>query len=1130
MTDLSERIAALEPEKRALLSRRLVEGRRSAARPIPRLSQRSRPFPLSYGQRRLWFTQQLAPDSSLLNISGGLRLRGPLDQAAIEQSLAELVRRHETLRTTFTTVEGTPVQVVRPAASACLPLTTADLRGLPEHERDAALRQRMRADAARPFDLAEGPVARALLVRLDDEDHALLVTVHHVVSDGWSSGVMVREALALYEAFAQGRPSPLPVLPVQYADFAAWQQAEEQVAALADSAAYWRERLAGAPTVLEVPTDYRRPAVQSFRGARETAVLPPDLAEAVRALAQAEGATPFMVLLAAYKLLLRRYSGQTDVLVGSHVAGRDRAETRDLIGCFINTVVLRTDLAGAASFRELLGRVRQGCLGAYAHQDLPFERLVEELRPERDPSHSPLVQVVFGLQESVASALPGDSRVELIEADTGASVYDLNLGLFRSGQALTAVLEYSTDLYAPETARRLLDDYRRLLAEAVARPDRRLGELAQLGGAERQRVLVDWNATAAEYPRESVLEELFARQVALTPDVVAAADGAERLTYRELDARAGALARALRRRGVGPNVVVPVLGERGVAFLTALLAVFKAGGAYLPLDPRAPAARLGRMVAECRTPVMLVGAPLRAALEAALADAAEADRPVVLPIDGDECGAADGGPEPAWPARSPSDLAYVIFTSGSTGAPRGVMVQQRGMVNHLYAKIGDLGLTGDDAVAQTASQCFDISVWQFFAALLVGGRVEVYRDEVAHDPARLLGALAGDGVSVLEVVPSFLAALLDAVGQRAAAGAPAALPRLRWLMPTGEALPPALCRRWLERFPAVPLVNAYGPTECSDDVTHEVVASAPAEAAARVPIGRPVANTRLYVLDEAGQPAPVGVPGELYVGGDGLARGYLGRPGLTAERFVPDPFGAAPGGRLYRTGDLARWRADGALEFLGRLDHQVKLRGFRVELGEVEAALGQHPGVREAAVLAREAAPGDLRLVAYVVGAGEAAPAPEELRAFLRARLPEYMVPAAFVALESLPLTPNGKVDRRALPAPELGARAADRPYQAPATALERVLAELWGEVLGVPASGVGVHDNFFELGGHSLLATQLVARVRDHLQAELPLRHVFEAPTVAGLAELIETLRWAAESRPATSSVVEDGFEEGVV
>ena len=775
MADLAARIAALSPQQRALLSRRIKleggapgAGQRAALNwaPIPRLPRPlSGPatFPLSFAQQRLWFMYQLDPQSSLFNVPGALRLRGPVNVPALERSLLELVRRHETLRTTIAPSPDGAVQVVSPPPdSFSLPLV--DLGGLPAAAREGALRERVNSEARRPFDLVAGPLLRATLLRVTDDDHVLLVVVHHIISDGWSAGVMTREVLALYESFAAGRPAALPELPLQYGDVAAWQQEAQQVEALAGGQAYWESRLRGAPLVLEVPPDHPRPAAQTFRGARQSVLLPAPLAGALKALSQTEGATLYMTLLAAYAVLLNRYTGQTDLLVGTPVAGRERAETRDLIGCFINTLALRVDLSGRLTFRELLARVRETCLGAYAHQDVPFERLVEGLRPERDPSRSPIVQVAFGLQDGAETALrPGDDRYRLLDVHQGASEYDLTLELFDTGEGLRAVLEHSTDLYTPGTAGRLLAHYQAILEAVVADQEGRLDDLPLLPPAERRQLLVDWNATRSPYPRDDTYSNLFAAQASRTPEAIAAADESVAVTYRELEARAGALAARLVDAGVGPDVVVPLLGRRGVPLLTAILAVFRAGGAYLPLDPHAPALRLGQMIRESGSPVALVGDDLRPLLDSALAGAPDGSRPAALSLEGTPL----DGAAPEGAARpTAGDLAYVIYTSGSTGRPKGVMVQQRGMINHLYAKVGDLGLGAHDVVAQTASQSFDISVWQFLAPLVVGGRVQVYPDEVAHDPWALLEAVGRDGVTVLEVVPSFLAALLDAAGGR----------------------------------------------------------------------------------------------------------------------------------------------------------------------------------------------------------------------------------------------------------------------------------------------------------------------------------------------------------------------------
>ncbi|MBV9774839.1 MAG: amino acid adenylation domain-containing protein, partial [Gemmatimonadetes bacterium] len=1044
-------------------------------------------LPLSFAQERLWFLDRLQPGSLAYNMPTALRLGGALDVAALERALGEVVRRHEALRTTFAEVESAPVQVTAPFRG--FTLLVEDLAALGEEEREAVVRRRALAEAARPFDLAAGPLFRARLLRLDEEEHVLLVGMHHVVSDGWSLRVLLAEIAALYAAYREGRESPLRELPVQYADYAVWQRAQLRGEVLNRQLAYWRERLAGAPELLELPTDRPRPATPSFRGDTVPVEVPAGALEQLRALGRAEGSTLYMVLLGAFQALLAKYAGSEDVVVGSPIAGRTRREVEELIGFFANTLVLRTDLSGDPPFRELLARVRAETLGAYEHQDLPFERLVAELQPARALSHSPLFQVMFALEDADGAGsgtLPGVS-VTAIRTEGGTAQFDLSLGLTATPDGVRGGLTYATDLFERETAERMAGHLARVLEQVAADPGRRLPELALMGAAERAQVVEGWNRTGEDFPAGRCIHHLFEAQAERTPDAVAVVFEEASLTYAELDREANRLARYLRRRGVGPEVRVGLCLERSLEMVVALLGVLKAGGAYVPLDPGYPAARLEAMLADSGVAVLLTQERLRGLLPA------QAGVEVVA-LDGarPEITRESAGSLEREVAMDAAGLAYVIYTSGSTGTPKGVMNAHRGVVNRLCWMQAEYGMTPDDVVLQKTPFSFDVSVWEFFWPLMTGARLVMARPEGHRDPAYLRDVVEREGVTMLHFVPSMLQHFVEAAGAERCRS-------LRRVICSGEALPPALVERFHERFsPSVELHNLYGPTEAAVDVTHW--ACERGGAVRVVPIGRPVWNTRLYVLDGSGEPVPVGVPGELHIGGVQVARGYLGREELTAEKFVPDPFSSEEGARLYRTGDRARWRSDGALEYLGRLDGQVKVRGFRIEPGEIESVLRRHLRITDCAVLAREDTPGERRLVAYVVGSADAG----ELREHLRAGLPEYMVPSAFVSLDTLPLTPNGKLDRRALPAPEYGC--AGGAYVAPRSPTEEVLAGIWAEVLGLER--VGAHDRFFELGGHSLLATRVVSRIREVLGAELPLRALFEGPTVAELAVRVEEVR----------------------
>jgi amino acid adenylation domain-containing protein len=1059
-------------------ARDLVGGR-SELPPIEPAARDGR-LPPSFAQERLWFIDRLEPGSAVYNIPVAWRLVGALDVAALERSLGEIVRRHEALRTVFAEEDGSPVQVIAPFVGFVLPVE--DWSGLSDEGREEAVRRHAGEEARRAFDLSAGPLFRASLLRLGAEDHVLLLSVHHIVSDGWSLGVLYRELSALYAAYHEGRESPLSELPVQYADYAVWQREQLAGEALDQQLGYWRERLADAPALLELPTDHPRPAVPTFRGAQEQVELPLELLERLQALGRSEGATLYMTLLATFQVLLSKYGGSDDIVVGSLGAGRTRREVEDTIGFFVNTLVFRTDLSGDPGFREVLRRAREATLGAYEHQEVPFERLVAELQPERSLSHTPLFQVMFALQNAVERgvALPG-LEVSEAGAELESAKFDLFLTARATPQGLRVGLNYSTDLFERGTIARMLGHLERVLEQVAADADVRLSRLELLGEAERALVMEEWNRTAAEVPVDRCIHELVETQAARTPGAVAVVYEGEALSYAELNARANRLAHHLRGRGVGPEVRVGVLMERGLEMVVSLLAVMKAGGAYVPLDPGLPPERLAYMLDDGAVPLVLVQDALRGAVPAregveVLAVDALAERLAEEPAENPAVGAG------------PDSLAYVIYTSGSTGRPKGVMNAHRGVVNRLVWMQAQLGIGADDVVLQKTPFSFDVSVWEFFWPLQQGATLVMARPDGHRDPQYLREVIEGEGVTTLHFVPSMLQPFVEAV-EAGRCGS------LRHVVCSGEALPPALVRRFHDRFAApVVLTNLYGPTEAAVDVSCWTCPRDGADGV--VPIGRPVWNTALYVLDAALRPVPVGVPGELFIGGVQVARGYQGRAAMTAERFVPDPFSAEGGARLYRTGDRARWRMDGAIEYLGRLDFQVKVRGFRIELGEMEAVLRRHESVADCVVVAREDVPGENRLVAYVVGEARA----EALRAHVRRSLPEYMVPAAFVFLDALPLNPNGKVDRRALPAPEYGA--AEETYVAPRTPVEEAVAAIWAEVLRLER--VGRLDDFFELGGHSLLATRVVSRVRARFGVGLPLRALFEGPTVAEMARVL--------------------------
>jgi amino acid adenylation domain-containing protein len=1082
----------------------------AAIRPVPR----SGPVALSFAQQRLWFLDRLEPGSPWYNLAFAVRFEGSLEVAALARGLDALAARHESLRTTFEMRAGQPVQVIAPPAPVPMPL--ADLSRLAAEKREAEARRLAREEARRPFDLARGPLCRARLLRLSSADHLALLTLHHIVSDGWSMRVLVSELGALYERFTSGGGEPLASLPIQYADFAAWQRAELPATMAAKLIPYWRARLGGSLPVLELPADRPRPPIQTFRGARAEVALPAPLTTLLGALARERGATLFMALLAGWKTLLLRSTGQTDVLVGTPVANRNHSQIEGLIGLFVNTLVLRTDLSGDPGFAELLDRVREVTLGAYAHQDLPFERLVEELQPRRDLARSPLFQVMLGLEYAPPTPwrTPGLAATPL-EVDLGASRFECTFFLAETGGRIAGHLEYNRDLFDHATALRLVGHLANLLAGAAAAPATALSRLPLLSPAEERQLLGEWNDTARAVPGGTT-PELILTRAAARPGATALLWGEERLSYGELAARAGGMARHLRRLGVGPEVLVAIACERSPAMVAGLLGVWLAGGAYLPLDPSYPPDRLSLMLDDSGARVLLTEERLLPALPP------HAARVVCLDRDWPAIGGGGAGSLPPAPAAA-ENLAYVLYTSGSTGRPKGVGVSHGALANFLAAMREEPGLTAADRLLAVTSLSFDIAGLELWLPLVAGAHIDLVGREAAGDGAALLARLAA-GATVLQATPSTWRLLL-AAGWRGGEGIKA--------LCGGEALPPALAAEVRQR--AASLWNVYGPTETTIwSAVHRVEETA---GRSSIPVGHAIANTSLHLLDPRLWPVALGVPGELLIGGAGLARGYLGRPDLTAERFIPDPWSEEPGGRLYRTGDLARRLPDGSVEFLGRIDHQLKVRGFRVEPGEIEAALAGHAAVRAAAVVAREVRPGDVRIVAYVVpraGTDPAALAAPALRAHLRATLPEHMIPGHCLTLASLPLLPNGKLDRGALPDPEgLGPQPPPAAgFVAPRGEVERTIVAAWREALGTER--VGIHDNFFDLGGHSLLLSQVHARLREALDPDLPLLDLFKYPTVAALAERLrpgvaapqaaQPGRRRAEVRRAAGARGEDG------
>jgi amino acid adenylation domain-containing protein len=1090
--------------------------------PITQISRKDS-LPLSFAQQQMWLIDQLEPGNIAYNVPFTLRISGPLAIIALRKSLNEIVRRHAALRTTFATLDGQPVQNIAPSLDLSLPL--ADLGQLPETRRENQARRLAREEAQRPFELAQGPLLRATLLRLEETEHLLLLTMHHIVTDGWSLSVLSQELATLYQASTTDGISPLPDLPIQYADFAAWQRGWLQGKVLETQLSFWKQKLDGAPAMLELPTDRPRPPVRTFQGARQSLVLPRPLSEALDVLSRREGVSLFMTLLAAFKILLYRYTEQSDIVVGSPIANRGNSAIEKLIGYFVNVLVLRTNLGGNPTFRTLLERVRETAISAYAYHDLPFEVLVEKLRPERDLSHNPLFQVMFVLQNTPPEAreLPG-LTLSPLEIDTGTTQFDLSLSMTETENGLVGSIEYSTDLFDGETITRMLKHFQTLLGNIVADPDRRLSDLSLLTETERRQVLVEWNDASIEYCRDQCIHELFEAQVTQSPDAVAVIFEDDCLTYRELNRRANQLAHHLQELDVGPDVLVGVCMERSLETVLSLLGVLKAGGVYVPLDPMYPQERLSFMLTDTQLPVLLT----KSQLIAPISSLSLLPRIVYLDQDWESIA---GQSEANLPVRTvPENLAYTIYTSGSTGQPKGVLISHEAIVSHCCYIRQHYQLTPADRVLQFSSLNFDASLEQILPTLTVGAGL-VLRDAEIWSPTDFCTKALELGFTIVDLPPAYWHWLVqewvDAPDQ-------AQKNHIRLVIIGGDVMPfESLSLWWQTPMKDARLLNAYGPTETTiTAITFEVSLDFE-RSLGRVPIGRPLANRSVYILDEHGNPIPIGAVGELHIGGVGLARGYLNQPDLTAEVFVPNSFpssslqtgslssigGEERGGtRLYKTGDLARYLPDGNVEFLGRIDSQVKVRGFRIELGEIEAALKQHPEVQEAIVLARKDVPGDpsslshpewnegsgtdKRLVAYLITEGRE-PTAGELRGFLREKLPDYMVPAAFMVLEALPLTHSGKVDRRALPAPDQTRSEVESTFVAPRTPIEELLAGIWARVLGIEQ--VGVHDNFFELGGHSLLANRVTSRISDTFQLTLSMRVVFEAPTVADLAKCVE-------------------------
>jgi amino acid adenylation domain-containing protein len=1049
-------------------------------------------WPLSVAQQRLWLLHRLQPAQTAYNETRVLRICGPLNASALRDGFREIVRRHGILRTAILVRDGEPTQVVRP--SFLFDLDVRDLRSHPADTLEAEWKRLACIEQRRPFDFEGDTLLRVMLLKLRRDEHVLLISMHHIVCDHWSIHNMWKELSELYAAALQGRPAELPDLPVSYGEYSRQQRQQLASPQGAEHLNYWSQQLAELPP-LDLPHDFPRPASPSFRGARLPIALPRNLAAEVKALARRERGTPYMVLLAAFQTLMHRMSGQLDLAVGSPTAGRLSADTEPLIGFFINTLVLRANFAGTPTFREFLSQVRETTLAALQHQEVPFEKLVEVLSVARDLNRPPLVQVLFALQNGPALVLQFEGlTVELIDLDFGRGKFDLWLNLRVTADGWSGFVEYSSDLFEEATVRRLIGHYVTLLHGIVADPDCRLGELPLLTAAERQQLLVDGNNTRVSYPREKTIHERFDEQAVSTPEAIAIICGGQRLTYAELNARAERLARDLRTRGVGPDTLVGLCVERSIEMVVGMLGILKAGGAYVPLDPNDPPERLAFLRSDSQSRIVLERDDLDAINSADGSSRRCCENDLTGSLKQESVAAAAGRHATA------ESLAYVMYTSGSTGEPKGVCVTHRGVVR-LVKRTNYVRLSANDRFLQYASPSFDASTFEIWGCLLNGGQL------VLPPPGALSLDELGRLVRQHQITVLWLTAgvfhLMVEHGMDD-------LHSVRQLLAGGDVLSPAHVRRALEQLPNTTLINGYGPTENTTFSCCHAMTSAD-QVGETVSIGRPISNTQVYIVDLHMQPVPIGVHGELCVGGDGLARGYHRRPELTAEQFVPNPFGP-PGSRLYKTGDVARYRADGTIEFIGRRDHQVKIRGHRVELAEIEAALRRHPAVRQCVVIAQTDDVGDKRLIGYVVPA-DASVAQDDLRRHVGEKLPSFMVPSHLMILDALPLTPHGKIDRQALPCPDAHVITAE--VVAPRDPLELQLTKIWEDVLNVRP--IGIRDTFFDLGGHSLLAVKLFDRIAKATGQTLPLATLFQCPTIEHLAGALRERNWS----PAWQSLI---------
>ncbi len=1044
---------------------------------------RNKVLPLSFAQQRLWFLHQLSPDSQSYNLLEAMSLKGTLDQVALEKSLTELLHRHEILRTTFPMVNGQPIQNI--AAPSPVSLSCEDLQGLSSDEQMAQFRELAIAIATQPFNLAQGPLIQFRLLKLGTQDHILLLKMHHIIYDGWSLSIFFRELSQLYHCFSQGLPSPLSPLSIQYADFAVWQRQWLTGEVLDKQLNYWREQLENAPLVLEIPTDHPRPPVQTFQGDGQSFWLEGDLSEKLKQLSHESGTTLFMTLLSAFFILLSRYSGQKDLIVGSPIANRNNPAIEELMGFFANTLALRGELSGNPTFLELLERVKRTTLAAYSHQDLPFEMLVEKMQPERDLSRNPVIQVMFSLQNTpqTDSSLSG-LKIENMPLPIDIKArFDLEVNFWETTAGLEGVWVYNSDLFEATTITRMGNHFNNLVKAIIANPQAKISELSLLNLEEYHQLITQWNASQTDYPDAQCIHQLFEKQVTINPDAVAVVFEDKSLTYKELNAQANQLAHYLLSLGVKPDDLVGICLERSLELIVGLLAILKAGGAYVPIDSNYPSERLSFLFEDTQIKILLT--------QSQIAESLPPHSAQIVCLELDWAKIQQNSQDNPNNAVTADNLAYVIYTSGSTGIPKGVKIAHRS-VNRLLFGVNYVKLDADERILQMAPIVFDASTFEIWGALLRGGRCVLFPDSIPSAQT-LKQTIEKEGITTLWLTAALFNVIIDEN--------PQALSKIKQLLIGGEALSVNHVQKALLSLPSTQIINGYGPTESTTFTCCYPIPRIRETSIDSIPIGRPISNTQIYLLDEYLQPVPIGVIGELYIGGAGLAQGYLNRPELTTEKFISNPFEESGDSKLYKTGDLARYLPDGNIEYIGRIDHQVKIRGFRIELGEIEAILSQHHDVKVACVIVREDTPGDKRLVAYIVPPTEAVPNISELRQFLKSKLPDYMIPSAFEILESLPLTPNGKVDRRALKAPTYTVDQ-DRLIK-PRNQLEFKLAQIWSNTLKIDQ--VGVQDNFFELGGHSLLAPYLMTQIQQELGKELPLMTLFDNPTIEQLAITIQ-------------------------